>query len=153
MSLNNLDATGDILRVPGYALFDRKSKSSYGDVIGRLRRDGSVQIETAIIASPLQSPLTIIGTYALGGTIVYYGTALMSAETLSNVTAQPLERVNMGVLKLQPGADPQTVAQQLGASCRHQCRKASPAPERIALGCRSARPTGCRRSPRPDATT
>jgi hypothetical protein len=51
MSLNNLDATGDILRVPGYALFDRKSKSSYGDIIGRLRRDGSVQIETAIIAS------------------------------------------------------------------------------------------------------
>jgi putative ABC transport system permease protein len=39
----------------------------------------------------------------------------MSAETLSNVTAQPLERVNMGVLKLQPGADPQTVAQQLGS--------------------------------------
>lgn len=73
LSLNNLDATGDTLRMPGYALFDRKSKSSYGDVIGRLRRDGSVQIETAIVASPLQSRLTIIGTYALGGTIVYYG--------------------------------------------------------------------------------
>jgi putative ABC transport system permease protein len=63
------DTTG--LRVPGRILFDRKSQLNYGDIIGGLARAGSVEIETAFLATPLQSALTVIGDYTLGGTIVY----------------------------------------------------------------------------------
>jgi putative ABC transport system permease protein len=105
------DTTG--LRVPGRILFDRKSQLNYGDIIGGLARAGSVEIETAFLATPLQSALTVIGDYTLGGTIVYYGTALLSAATLSSVTGQPLQRVNVGVVKLREAAEPLRVVREL----------------------------------------
>ena len=103
LELKQLGANTAELRVPGAILFDRKSQSNYGNVIGTLRRDGSVEMQTALAASPLQKRLTVIGEYALGGTIVYYGTALMSVETLSSITGQSPERVNVGVVKLREG--------------------------------------------------
>ena len=116
-ALNGRRLGADIapLRVPADILFDRKSQANYGDVIGRLRRDGSVDLYTAFVASPLQQRLTVVGDYALGGTIVYYGSALMSAQTLAGVTGQPLDRVNVGIVKLRPGADPLRVVGELQA--------------------------------------
>jgi putative ABC transport system permease protein len=101
------------LRVPGRILFDRRSQPHYGDVIGRLQRDGIVELTTASYSAPLQEHLTVVGSYVLGGTIVYFGTALMSATTLSSVTSQPLQRINIGVVKLKPNANATEVAAQL----------------------------------------
>ena len=70
LELKQLGANTAELRVPGAILFDRKSQSNYGNVIGTLRRDGSVEMQTALAASPLQKRLTVIGEYALGGTSV-----------------------------------------------------------------------------------
>jgi len=101
------------LRVPGRILFDARSQPNFGDVLGRLRRDGTAEIETASFSTPLQTNLVVAGSHVLGGTIVYAGTALMSAATLSSINAQPLQRINIGVVKLRPGADSDRVAREL----------------------------------------
>jgi putative ABC transport system permease protein len=113
MSLHRLDAEISGLRVPGRILFDRKSQPNYGDVIGRLARDGIVDMTTASYSAPLQEPLTVVGSYTLGGTVAYYGTALMSAATLSSISGQPLQRINVGVVKLRGNAEPERVAGEL----------------------------------------
>jgi putative ABC transport system permease protein len=108
-----LDADLRPLRIPGRILFDRKSQPSYGDVIGRLQRGQTVEITTASYSSPLQEPLTVVGSHTLGGTIVYFGTALMSAATLTSISGQPLQRINIGVVKLKPDASAAEVAAEL----------------------------------------
>ena len=115
LTLEGLGANVAPLRLPGRILFDEKAQPNYGDVVGRLRRTGLVELQTASLSAPLQIPLSVIGTHSLGGTIVYYGTALMSAQTLSNTTGQPLHRVNIGVVKLRPAADPARVTSELQA--------------------------------------
>src|SRR4051812_26909514 len=77
LRLDRLGEQAAELRAPGRILFDRKSQPNFGDVFGRLRRNGTVDLETALLMSQLQTPLTVIGGYTLGGTIVYYGTAVM----------------------------------------------------------------------------
>jgi putative ABC transport system permease protein len=37
----------------------------------------------------------------------------MSAATLSSINSQPLQRINIGVVKLRPGSDPERVAREL----------------------------------------
>ena len=113
MIVQRLDADVSGLRVPGRILFDRKSQPNYGDVIGRLARDGIVDMTTASYSAPLQEPLTVVGGYTLGGTVAYYGTALMSAATLTSISGQPLQRINVGVVKLRANANPAEVAREL----------------------------------------
>ena len=113
IGLDRLGSDASLLRLPGRVLFDRKSLPFYGDVLGRLREDGSVNMETAAVAMPLQERLTVVGSHALGGTIIYGGTAVMSADSLASITGQSGERVNIGVVKLRPGANPARVTEQL----------------------------------------
>ena len=113
LNTERLHADLQPLRIPGRILFDRKSQPHYGDVIGKLQRDGIVEMTTASHSAPLQEPLTVVGSYVLGGTVVYFGTALMSAATLTSITGQPLQRINIGVVKLKPNVDTTEVAAQL----------------------------------------
>ena len=108
-----LDADLRPLRIPGRILFDRKSQPNYGDVIGRLQRSHTVEMTTASYSSPLQEPLTVVGSHVLGGTVVYFGTALMSAATLTSISRQPLQRINIGVVKLKPDVNAAEVVAQL----------------------------------------
>ena len=55
----------------------------------------------------------MVGSHVLGGTVVYSGTALMSAATLTSISGQPLQRINIGVVKLEPNANASEVAAQL----------------------------------------
>ena len=81
--------------------------------MGRLQRDGTVEMITASFASLLQDSLTVVGSHVLGGTVVYYGTALMSSATLTSISGQPLQRINIGVVKLKPNSDAAEIALQL----------------------------------------
>jgi putative ABC transport system permease protein len=102
-----------LLRLPGRMLFDRKSLPFYGDVLRRLRNGGETDMLTAAVALPLQVQLIVIGSHALGGTIIYGGTGVMSAATLASITGQSLERVNIGVVKLRHGANAARAITQL----------------------------------------
>ena len=55
----------------------------------------------------------MVGSYVLGGTVVYPATALMSAATLTSISGQPLQRINIGVVKLRANVDASEVALQL----------------------------------------
>jgi putative ABC transport system permease protein len=113
LKVDRLDADLRLLRLPGRILFDRKSQPQYGDVIGRLQRETRVEMTTASYATALQEPLTVVGSYVLGGTVVYPATALMSAATLTSISGQPLQRINIGVVKLRANVDASEVALQL----------------------------------------
>jgi putative ABC transport system permease protein len=62
-------------------------------------------------------PTTIGGTYELGTGFLGLGIVLASAENFFRMSpGRPADTVNLGLLTLKPGADPDRVAQQLRAA-------------------------------------
>jgi putative ABC transport system permease protein len=105
------DVTG--LRIPGNVLFDAKSQPFFGNVPAHIRRDGRATIELAYDGDLVQPKLTAVGTHALGGTIVFPGTLLASSHTLASVSRLPVDRLNIGIIALKDGANPEQVRNDL----------------------------------------
>ena len=105
----------ELLRLPGRVLFDRESRPRYGDILGRLHREGRASLHTALSGATLQTELEVVGSYALGATIAVEGTLLMSETTLSSIVGRSRERLTLAVLRLAPGAEPTQVAAEVQA--------------------------------------
>lgn len=96
--------------IPGHALWDSRSQPHWGDINGALKRHGSVDLQTAMANLGLQTPITIVGTYALGGSITVLGSMIVSQDTFRDFGGQSAERPNMAVIKLRPGVTSEAVA-------------------------------------------
>lgn len=93
--------------IPGNALWDRRSQHHWGDINGALARHGSVDLQTAMANLSLQTPISIVGTYALGGSITVLGSMIVSQDTFRDLGGQSAERPNMAVIKLKAGVNPE----------------------------------------------
>jgi putative ABC transport system permease protein len=95
------------LRVLDNVLFDRQSKAFFGP-----RLNGTV-------TELSQRTVRIVGTFALGTDFTHDGTVIMSADTFFHVfpdrhaAERGPGRVELGVIKLVPGTNPQQAATRL----------------------------------------
>ncbi|MEM9509949.1 MAG: ABC transporter permease DevC [Cyanobacteria bacterium P01_E01_bin.35] len=98
----------DLLAVPGGILYDRLAKSELGDVPQMLAEQGQ-------ISSILNNRrVTVMGLFDLGSTFFFEGVAVMSDWNYSLIKeGNDLDRVSVGVLSLEPGADPQVVTRRI----------------------------------------
>ena len=98
----------DLLSVPGGILFDRLAKSEMGDIPQLLAQKGRV---SSIMDN---RRVTVMGLFSLGSTFFYDGVAVMSDWNYGQMQGnETLEEVSIGVLSLEPGANPQQVAQRI----------------------------------------
>lgn len=90
------------LRQPDTALIDRLSRPEFGpQTIGSTTEADRRRI-------------TIGGQYSLGGGFTADGTLMMSDQNFRRFFAPfPLNRINLGLVKLQPGVDPNQIAAAL----------------------------------------
>lgn len=87
------------LRGPLTMLVDSNARPSYGP--WQVGGEGRVNRQT----------LTILGSYPLGMGLMADGSVMMSEDNYMRLYGRPdLPRVNFGLIKLQPGADPAAVA-------------------------------------------
>jgi putative ABC transport system permease protein len=102
------------LRLPGRALFDRQSRRNHD------RRSetifGPVQVGTETDLNGQK--VIIVGEFDLGVDFGTDGTLLVSPETFRDHLRPPfltegLEKVDLGLVRLKPGADPRRVRQAL----------------------------------------
>jgi len=93
--------------IPGNALWDSRSQHHWGDINGALKRHGSVDLQTAMANLSLQTPITIVGSYELGGSITVLGSMIVSQDTFRDFGGQSAERPNMAVIRLKPGVSPE----------------------------------------------
>ena len=88
-----------ILQQPDVAFIDRLSRASFGPQTTGLETEAD------------RRRITIGGQYTLGGGFAADGTLIMSDQNFRRFFApRPLSLVSMGLIKLQPGADPKAVA-------------------------------------------
>ena len=117
-----LASANDKLKQLRMALFDRKSKSQYGDIESALARSGKVVTEID------GHQVDVIGTYSMGSTFAADANLIVSDSTfLYLIRDQKPEQIQVGLIKLTPDAPPskiQAVAQSFSTSDVHILTKA-----------------------------
>jgi putative ABC transport system permease protein len=90
------------------ALFDRNSKSQYGAIASEVARQGVVSVEVN------KKQLRIVDTFSLGSTFAADANLIVSDNTFFFLFSDknPLQ-IEMGLIRLQPGADPLAVQRAL----------------------------------------
>jgi putative ABC transport system permease protein len=95
----------DALKVPGNVLIDTLTRAYFGD--------RGLGLETDLG----RTRVTIVGTFTIGAGYGADGMLLMSDRTYSQIYGNmPLNRINLGLVKLAEGADAEQVAAVLRAS-------------------------------------
>ena len=112
----------DLLAVPGGILYDRFAKSELGDVPQMVADQG-------FVSSILNNRrVTVMGLFNLGSTFFFEGVAVMSDWNYSLIKeGNDLDKVTVGVLSLEPGADPQVVTQRIQETLSKDLKVLTPA--------------------------
>jgi putative ABC transport system permease protein len=98
------------LSSPEYALIDRSSRSEFGPANGKKFGDADIGLKTNV-GEPL---VRIVGHYELGAGLAADGSLITSDRGFVRITpGRTLDYVSFGLVKLQPGADPEKVAGEI----------------------------------------
>ncbi|MEM8831944.1 MAG: FtsX-like permease family protein, partial [Cyanobacteria bacterium P01_G01_bin.19] len=107
-SIPEINQQLDLLAVPGGVLYDRLAKSETGDIAELFAREGRV---STIMDN---RRVTVMGLFNLGSTFYYDGVAVMSDWNYGRIKDPgTLEQVSIGVISLEPGANPQAVIDRI----------------------------------------
>jgi putative ABC transport system permease protein len=107
-------AAGAQLRRGGAFLMDRRSKPEFGAVehIRTLPPEGRGADFVRVNGQRAE----VVGAFQIGTGFSWNGLLMTGEETYARATAHPLDRVNFGLVKLTPGADPEAVRTRLRAA-------------------------------------
>ena len=95
----------NLLSVPGGILYDRLAKSEMGNIPQLFASEGRV---SSILDN---RRVTVMGLFSLGSTFYYDGVAVMSDWNYGQLQGvNKLQEISIGVVDLEPGANPQQVA-------------------------------------------
>lgn len=98
----------EVLKLANTVLFDRLSRSEFGLIAANIEKHKEVVTE---IANRL---IKVKGLFSLGGGVITVDGALITSDlNFSNILNSPLEKVSMGVVKLQPGVSPQSIINKI----------------------------------------
>ena len=98
------------INVPDAVLFDRRSRGELRPLVARLQRDGALVTESA------GHRLELTGLFDLGVSFTGQAHLLASDETLRRTLRRPEGTIEVGLLRLKPGADPEAVRATLAAA-------------------------------------
>jgi putative ABC transport system permease protein len=98
----------DQLKLPDTVIFDRGSRGTYQDAIARIDRQETVTTEVE------RRTITIAGLFTLGASFGADGTLVTSDQNfLMLFPRRQAGSVSLGLINLEPGADPQAVTASL----------------------------------------
>ena len=103
-----LTAKAALLTQKGRVLFDERSRDEFGPVASWFRQGRTVESEIS------GKRLRVAGLFAVGPSFGADGNLLTSSETfLSLLPNTPPGSIELGLIRLRPGADPEAVAKRL----------------------------------------
>ena len=91
-------------------LFDRLSRPDYGPIAATFKKQGFVTTELS------NQKINVGGLFSIGGGVMSTdGLIITSDLTFSQILDEPLEKVYMGIIKLQPGNDPEKIVKKISS--------------------------------------
>ena len=94
----------DILTNPEAVLHDDGSSPDFGDVSGLFRKNGTVDTEIS------GRRVRVGGIFSMGQTLAAYGHTVVGMETYQRLSGLSAGIINIGLIRLKPGVDPQKAA-------------------------------------------
>lgn len=109
-ALPDLEASASKLLREGTAFFDRTSRPAYGNITTLFENGGAFETELN------RQHIRIEGLFTLGTTLAVDANVVTGEKTFRTLFPQiPAEFTHVGLIRLQPGADPQAVRDRLQA--------------------------------------
>ncbi len=98
----------DKLKLPNTVLFDRSARGEYKDIIAQLSAGRSVTTEAE------RTTLTLAGLFTLGASFGADANVMASDQTFLRIfPRRDATSISLGLLQVQPGADPQLISAAL----------------------------------------
>jgi putative ABC transport system permease protein len=113
LRLPGLSTEWETLRIPNTALLDRKSRYEFEPFNIALASGETPDLPVYLPGSPLAPVFSLRGSFELGPTFTLDGLIVTGKHNFSRMLNVPLDRVSIGVVKVEPGANPQRVAVDL----------------------------------------
>lgn len=112
-----IDSNIEKLRDPEQALFDAKGRTEFGPVAGMVRAGHPVETEIA------NCKVVVTGLFEIGTTFGVDGTVIVSDDAfLRMMPFRDRGAITLGLIRLKPGADPETVRAALSAALPNDVR-------------------------------
>ncbi|MGF1540616.1 MAG: ABC transporter permease DevC [Pleurocapsa sp.] len=97
-----------IIKQENTILFDRLSRSQYGAIALDFQKNGKVTTEIS------NQKITVGGLFSVGGGVLSSdGLVITSDSNFARILDEPLEKVQMGIIKLKPGIKPENLVKQI----------------------------------------
>ncbi|KOP25592.1 ABC transporter [Hapalosiphon sp. MRB220] len=119
MNMPEVEKNIDKIKVPDVVLFDRNSRPEFGPVAQKFVQENTEQILEIFPFDSLRGyRVRVGGLFSLGPSFGVDGNLIVSDTTFLRIfpNSRPSEMIDVGVISLQPGADPQKVIAELRAN-------------------------------------
>ncbi|BAY09467.1 ABC transporter permease DevC [Calothrix sp. NIES-2098] len=119
LNIPEVEENLDKLKIPDMMLFDRDSRSEFGPIAERFNRGQTEQtVEIFPFNSLIGYRVRVGGLFSLGPSFGVDGNLIVSDSTFLriNPNTRPAEMIDVGVITLKPGTDPEKVLKSLQAS-------------------------------------
>ena len=110
LNLPEVNQQLDKIQLPNTVLFDQKSRGSYDQMLAQLQAGQLVTTEIG------QNTVTVTGLFSVGASFADDGALITSEDTFLRLfPKREAGTVSLGLIQLQPGADPEAVQATLDA--------------------------------------
>ncbi|WGV24581.1 ABC transporter permease DevC [Halotia branconii] len=107
-NLPEVNQQTEVIKAANTILFDRLSRPEFGPIVESLEKNGEVTTDVS------NRQIQVKGLFSLGGGIMTAdGVIITSDLTFSEILNHPLEKVQMGVIKVKPGVNPQSIIEKV----------------------------------------
>ncbi|MGV0104604.1 ABC transporter permease DevC [Nostoc sp. DSM 114160] len=107
LNLPDVNQLLDTLQKPDTVLFDKLSRGEYGPIASDFQNKGLITTELS------NHKINVVGLFSLGGGVMSQdGLVITSDLNYSQLLNVPLEKVAVGVVKLDPGIQPEKVIEE-----------------------------------------
>lgn len=109
------------LQILNSALFDRISRPEYGPVADKVQKQGRLEVEVN------RQNIQVVGLFTIGASFAADGNVITSDSTfLKLLPSRQPNQIEVGLIQLKPGTNPETVKAQLAAELPNDVRVMTP---------------------------
>lgn len=117
LNLPEVNQQLDKTKLPDVVLFDRKSRGNYQNAIAQIEQGKAIQTEVE------RRTITITGVFSLGASFGADGILVTSDQTFLRLfPRREAVSINLGLIKLEPGYNPEQIAAALKAHLPNDVR-------------------------------
>lgn len=114
--ISNVQENLNLLKLPNQVLFDRNSRPEFGPIAQKFDQENTVEVEIFRYGDLVGYQVKVAGLFSLGPSFGVDGNLIVSTSTFLRIFQErSVENIDIGLIKLKPGANHKKVLAELSA--------------------------------------